>query len=87
MVLYYIVLYCIIFSILFYILLNWIELNWIILFTTDEWVNKWIKGRDIRQFTSSCAHIILALMVNRFGLMPAMEGSERPYYASSNSPP
>ncbi len=38
-------------------------------------------------FTSSCAHIILALMVNRFGLMSAMEGSERPFYASSDSPP
>ncbi len=38
-------------------------------------------------FTSLCAHIILALMVNRFGLMSAMKGSERPFYMSSDSPP
>ncbi len=28
-------------------------------------------------FMSLCAHIILVLMVNRFGLMSAMEGPER----------
>ncbi len=38
------------------------------------------------RFTSLCAHIILALMVNRFGLMSAMEGSERQFYASSDIP-
>ncbi len=32
------------------------------------------------------AHIILALVVNRFGLMSAMEGSERLFYSRYHSP-
>ncbi len=53
-----------------------------------NWKIRWAySSRNyVNNFTSSCAHIILALMVNRFGLMSAMEGSERPFYASSNLP-
>ncbi len=36
---------------------------------------------------SLCAHIILALVVNGFGLMSAMEGSESLFYLSFDSPP
>ncbi len=54
-----------------------------------NWKIRWAYSSQnyVNNFTSSCAHIILALMVNRFGLMSAMEGSERPFYASSDSPP
>ncbi len=59
------------------------------LYLDVNWKIRWayFSRNYVNNFTSSCAHIILALMVNRFGLMSAMEGSERPFYASSDSPP